>query len=418
MSDSFDPYYKWLGIPPWEQPPDHYRLLGITLFEADPEVIAHAADQRMAHLKNLQTGKYSLLSQPLLNEIAAAKVVLLTPHRKAAYDQQLRGPARAAQPSLTSFLDLGKPFWQRLGVAVVAVVLCVAAITFLLARDDFEEAGSEALRGVNREPNPVAKLPDSATHRGSNATDALAATTAEKHAPVLPAAMESAKIGPRGASHPTAVATPPNNVDSDGHFGPPVSGLLVKDSAPLGQVGSPRVDPTKPLDEEPAAPRLVHLDDLDEVDFRVACGSLGKHGATGYLKQELEYGQRAVFRGRVCPHALSIHPPSKGASYVVYNLKREFRTFRATAAILEVGEANAAALQTNALFMGKAYTPLTFKVYGDGELLWQSRPIEKSGDWQDCSIRVEGVNLLELQVHCPGTNAFAWAAWVDPQLSR
>ena len=25
----FDPYHRWLGIPPEEQPADHYRLLGI-----------------------------------------------------------------------------------------------------------------------------------------------------------------------------------------------------------------------------------------------------------------------------------------------------------------------------------------------------------------------------------------------------
>ena len=29
----FDPYYRWLGIPPEEQPPDHYRLLGVKVFE-------------------------------------------------------------------------------------------------------------------------------------------------------------------------------------------------------------------------------------------------------------------------------------------------------------------------------------------------------------------------------------------------
>ena len=29
MAANFDPYYKWLGIPPEEQPPNHYRLLGI-----------------------------------------------------------------------------------------------------------------------------------------------------------------------------------------------------------------------------------------------------------------------------------------------------------------------------------------------------------------------------------------------------
>ena len=30
----FDPYDQWLGIPAQEQPPNHYRLLGVSLFEA------------------------------------------------------------------------------------------------------------------------------------------------------------------------------------------------------------------------------------------------------------------------------------------------------------------------------------------------------------------------------------------------
>src|SRR5687768_18381170 len=44
MVDVFDPYHKWLAIPPEEQPPHHYRLLGIKLFESDPDVIESAAD--------------------------------------------------------------------------------------------------------------------------------------------------------------------------------------------------------------------------------------------------------------------------------------------------------------------------------------------------------------------------------------
>lgn len=45
MADDFDPYRKWLGIVPKDQPPNHYRLLGIELFESDPDVIEGAADQ-------------------------------------------------------------------------------------------------------------------------------------------------------------------------------------------------------------------------------------------------------------------------------------------------------------------------------------------------------------------------------------
>jgi hypothetical protein len=89
-SAKFDPYYKWLGIPPAEQPPNHYRLLGINLFEADPDVIQAAADQRMIHLRSFQTGQNSAFSQQLLNETAAAKLCLLKKERKAQYDAELR----------------------------------------------------------------------------------------------------------------------------------------------------------------------------------------------------------------------------------------------------------------------------------------------------------------------------------------
>jgi hypothetical protein len=90
MSDTFDPYFKWLGIPKFDQPPHAYRLLGIELFESDADVISNAADGRMAQIKSFQAGKFGAVSQKLLNEIAAAKVCLLMPEKKAAYDQRLR----------------------------------------------------------------------------------------------------------------------------------------------------------------------------------------------------------------------------------------------------------------------------------------------------------------------------------------
>ena len=37
MAADFDPYYRWLGIPAEEQPPNHYRLLGIQDLETNLE---------------------------------------------------------------------------------------------------------------------------------------------------------------------------------------------------------------------------------------------------------------------------------------------------------------------------------------------------------------------------------------------
>jgi len=54
MAGTFDPYHKWLGIAADEQPANYYRLLGIRAFEADPDVIAGAADQRTMHVRSYQ----------------------------------------------------------------------------------------------------------------------------------------------------------------------------------------------------------------------------------------------------------------------------------------------------------------------------------------------------------------------------
>ncbi len=96
MPADFDPYHVWLGIPPDEQPPNRYRLLGIRPFEPNAEVIDSAADRQSAHLRTFQAGKHAAISQRLLNEVAAARVCLLNPQNKAIYDQQLRSAIAAS----------------------------------------------------------------------------------------------------------------------------------------------------------------------------------------------------------------------------------------------------------------------------------------------------------------------------------
>ena len=97
MSDKFDPYHQWLGIPASEQPPNHYRLLGIAPFESDSTVIENAADRLMAQLRTFQAGKHSQESQRLLNEVAAARICLLNAEKKALYDHYLRKVLRKPQ---------------------------------------------------------------------------------------------------------------------------------------------------------------------------------------------------------------------------------------------------------------------------------------------------------------------------------
>jgi len=94
MSETFDPYHIWLGISPRDQPPNHYRLLGVDQFESDSNAISSAADMRMSHIRNFQSGKRSDHAKRLRNEIATARVCLLDPDKKSLYDEQLRQVSR------------------------------------------------------------------------------------------------------------------------------------------------------------------------------------------------------------------------------------------------------------------------------------------------------------------------------------
>ena len=103
----FDPYAEWLGIAPEERPIDNYRLLGVPRFETDPARIAAAADERMIQIRKYQTGPRGRYTQKLLNELSAAKGCLLSPERKAAYDQALHQQLVAAGPQTDIYSSRG-----------------------------------------------------------------------------------------------------------------------------------------------------------------------------------------------------------------------------------------------------------------------------------------------------------------------
>ena len=96
MQADFNPYHVWFGIPPEDQPADHYRLLGVRRFESNADVIANGMEQRIQFLRSRQIGKHQALSQRLANEVSAAAGCLLDPQQKAAYDLQLRQQHAAA----------------------------------------------------------------------------------------------------------------------------------------------------------------------------------------------------------------------------------------------------------------------------------------------------------------------------------
>lgn len=104
MSASFDPYYRWLSIPPTEQPPTHYRLLGLPAFESDAQVISSAAQRQIGHVRRYRDTPLAAYAQNLVNELEVARHCLTDPEAKAAYDAWLQNLNRgeAAPRSIDS----------------------------------------------------------------------------------------------------------------------------------------------------------------------------------------------------------------------------------------------------------------------------------------------------------------------------
>jgi hypothetical protein len=136
MADEFNPYHVWLSIPPEEQPPNHYRLLGLPLFETSGDVIDSAADRQMAHLRTFQGGKHGDRTQRLLNEVAAARVCLLDVKKRAAYDGELRAKLSPPLPTATA----GQPIPR----STAAVAPTRPAATLSLAADKWDDLLGDA----------------------------------------------------------------------------------------------------------------------------------------------------------------------------------------------------------------------------------------------------------------------------------
>lgn len=278
MSEPFDPYLHWLGIRDPQRPPNYYRLLGVELFESDPVVLTNAADRQMAHVRTFQTGPRSAESQRILNELAAAKICLLNPQKKAAYDARLRqelglrapvpGPAVPVPPPAPpvvaaaegpasemgqwSFIreqgarrPAARPYlpaaWLLVAaLTAMAVVLAGLIVFILITEPEGELAQSEpaaSAPATDAVPKKSAKPPDAPTKKPA----------AESVVPALPKAAGE-KNGQSGAAQVAAPKKP--------EVGP--RGQASKDSGLPLLPASPSL-PSLPLPAEPATKPLPEM---------------------------------------------------------------------------------------------------------------------------------------------------------------
>lgn len=238
MGDAFDPYpyHEWLGIPPEEQPPSLYRLLAIRSFEDKANVIEHAADQRMGHLRTFQTGKRSALSQKLLNEVAATKLTLLNPAKKAAYDARLRAAIDAKDESSDSFRremaelvgDAKLPVARSrrsvlpavLAIGLLVGVLGLAAWTFLGAgrserRTPAQPVALTKSQTPTATPVPANKAPKPSPTPEKPAKDIAAPQPPAKPTPLPPPEEEHPQIAQTSPPEPAPTPPPPSPPPSE-----------------------------------------------------------------------------------------------------------------------------------------------------------------------------------------------------------
>ncbi len=193
----FDPYHKWLGIPPAAQPPTHYRILGIDTFEVDPDVIECSAQRQIAHVRSYAVGSRVDISQEILNELATARCVLLDPAAKLQYDGELRRQMKSegglrieVKPRGSS----GGPSWLGGGIST-PWMLCICLILILVGfAVSLNLGGTKAVQSTKTDVAPIAGSKSEATEAWGTDWPLLEHAAEEEQAFVFPSELQGGVV--------------------------------------------------------------------------------------------------------------------------------------------------------------------------------------------------------------------------------
>ena len=82
---NFDPYHKWLGLPPSKWMPNHFELLGLSIDEDDPTVIKRASVRQRRAIEEFEDGEFANLAAQIVIQIEEARNALLNPYSRREY---------------------------------------------------------------------------------------------------------------------------------------------------------------------------------------------------------------------------------------------------------------------------------------------------------------------------------------------
>lgn len=143
----------------------------------------------------------------------------------------------------------------------------------------------------------------------------------------------------------------------------------------------------------------VYLSDIAEEKAIIPWGGepFGKNGIFG--------NTRITVHGHPWNKGLGMTAYLNASARVSYRLNKQYRHFNGIVAVPDLGPA--------------ARSSLIFDVICDGTLKWQSKAVQKPGDQQPFSLRVAGVDVLELTVSSSqGPSGYTPAVWLDPYLTK
>lgn len=281
--EPFDPYDAWFQIPKHEQPPNFYRLLGISLFESRPNSIEDAYEQRMINLRSRQVGPRALFAERLKNELTQAVQILRDEAQRAQYDAYLRSlqsqtahaapiaatpaqvaPAPTEQVSISTTSSTSRSSAKAKSpssltaesIKVILAGLAAIPLAILCLYYGFQRDPLNLFASKSEKPNPKQVITSAPTipppavntiQPPSPTTTAIPGPTTPPNTPsivgasppvspgpMVPAAAPNPPVNPAPPPAPTLTTTPPRTKQ-----GPK---LVVKNNAPLPQ-GLKKGDP-------------------------------------------------------------------------------------------------------------------------------------------------------------------------------
>jgi len=207
-SAKFNPLQDWLAIPPAEQPPNHYRLLGIDVFEGDPTAINLAAEVRLAQVHRAQSGATASVAKRLTEEINAARKTLLAHDAKLGYDRALKNKLTLTLPAVDDVQAKTMPL-RTMAAALAACVVGVFIIGSVLPKEARHAAHPNAQPSASTEKiaGKDAKGESEERHHGTEPTGLKAEQEPDPSKATATDDTQRSNPTPDVATHPTKVNT-------------------------------------------------------------------------------------------------------------------------------------------------------------------------------------------------------------------